>query len=88
MFKIGDILVIKEEKKGRYTGKLTNQSYEILSIENTSLMAGHHRTTLYGLKDNDIQKIDLEFLGHIFNLDVELTRQLKLNKICSRLETR
>ena len=86
MFEIGDILRVKEEKKGRYTGQLVIQPYELLSIEDSSVMIGHHSTTLHGLQDNDIRHIDLEFLDNIFVLDIDFTRKLKLNKICLRMD--
>ena len=85
MFKIGDIVKVKNDHRAMYAKSTVNQSYLLSFISDSKIIVGAKSGNLVGMKDNQSRHIDMSQISEIFELDVILTRKLKLEKICSKL---
>jgi hypothetical protein len=85
MFKVGDIIKVRNDHRAMYAKSTVNQSYVLSFIVDSKIIVGAKSGNLIGMKDNQSRHIDMSQVSDIFELDVTLIRKLKLEKICSKL---
>jgi hypothetical protein len=88
MFKKGDIIKVKREKSAIYSKQTVGQSYVLSDITDSNVIVGAKTGNLIGMNDSNLKFADMSLMDTIFELDVPLTRRFKLEKICSKLETK
>ena len=84
MFKVGDIVKIKDDKRGLYVRDMVNQSHIVIEINDSNVLVGEKLVTVQGLVTNDYRTLSL--MINMFELDLIMTRKQKIKKICSKLE--